>query len=127
VALRDEVKIVLNSICEGNGVEEDPDGDFCVDLYELPCWVRVLEKPDAVCVFGFLAFEVSRTTEVEQFLHDTNRTYVMFRTFWEDDGIVLHVDLMASPLVPSQFQTALEDFEKVAASIGPKAQEWSVS
>jgi hypothetical protein len=40
---------------------------------------------------------------------------------------MLRVDLMASPLVPSQLQTALEDFEKVAASIGPKAREWSAS
>jgi hypothetical protein len=127
VALRDDVRRVLNAIYEGKGVVEDPDGDFCVELGELPRWVRIVEKPDAVCVFGFLAFEVPRSTEVEQFLHDTNRSCVMFRTFWEDDGILLRVDLMASPLVPGQLQTALEDFERVAASIGPKAQEWSVS
>jgi hypothetical protein len=51
----------------------------------------------------------------------------LFKTFWENDDILLREDLMANPLVPSQLQTALEDFEKVAASIGPKAQEYSVS
>jgi hypothetical protein len=127
MALRDDVRRVLNAICEGKGVAEDPDGDFCVELGALPRWVRVMEKPDTICVFGFLAFEVPRSSALDEFLHDTNRSCLMFRTFWEAEGIMLRVDLMASPLVPSQLQAALEDFEKVAASIGPKAQEWSVS
>src|ERR1019366_9523748 len=69
MALRDDVRRVLNAICEGKGVAEDPDGDFCVELGALPRWVRVMEKPDTICVFGFLAFEVPRSSALDEFLH----------------------------------------------------------
>lgn len=125
MALRDEVRRVLDATCEGKGVSEDDDGDFCVVLAELPRWVRIMHDPDTVSVFGYLAFEVPRTAAVEQFIHDTNKEYVVFRTFWDNENITLRVDLMARPLVPSQLQAALEDFEKVAAELAPEAQVWS--
>ncbi|MCX5765614.1 MAG: YbjN domain-containing protein [Gemmatimonadetes bacterium] len=127
MTVHDEVLATLNALCEGAGVREDDDGDFRVVLGECTRWVRTIESPAAVYVFGSVATDVPRSAEVDEFLNDRNKSYVVFRALWEDEEIILRADLMAQPFVPGQLQVALEDFEQVAAELAPDACEWSRS
>ncbi len=125
--LRDEVIGTLNALCEGKGVTVDEDGDICVDVGDGLVWVRVLADPDTVSIFRPVACDVPRTSEVDEFLHDTSAQYVIFRAFWESECIVLRADLPACPFVPRQLQVALDAFDVVAADVEPAAQAWSRS
>ena len=127
MALRDDVLLALNALCEGTGVSEDADGDFRVVLDEDPLWVRVFTDTEAVCVFGSLAAEVPLSPDVREFLRTLCDSFVVFRLVWDDGHIILRADLAATPFVPAQLQRILEDFEKVAAEVAPQAQEWSRS
>jgi hypothetical protein len=125
MSLRDKVLATLNALCENAGVTEDENGDLRVVLGRAPCWVRVYDEPAAVSVFCSVAVDVPRSRDVDQFVNHRNRAYVLFRTFWENEEIVLRADLMGTPFVPLQLQIALENFEKVADELAPEASAWS--
>lgn len=125
MGLRDEVLALLNVLFERNGVAEDPDGDFEVDLGERTCWVRVYDKPAAITVFAPVAADVPRGQTVDDSLLEFNRTFILFRAFWEEEQVVLRADLIAAPLVAQQLQTVLDDFSSVAGQLAEESQAWS--
>jgi hypothetical protein len=123
--LRDEVREVLNTLCEGSGVTEDGDTDFQVHLHAEPIWVRVFESLGLVCVFRSVATDVPRSPSVDAFLADTCKELIVFRALWDEGDIILRADLAAAPFCPRQFQRVLDDFGNAAEELAPEAREWS--
>ncbi|MCX5765608.1 MAG: YbjN domain-containing protein [Gemmatimonadetes bacterium] len=125
MSLRSEVLQTLNAICEGAGVTARYDCDIEIAMGEATLFVRIFEEKNTLCIYQYIANNVTRTFEVDEFLHDVCRDYILYRAFWEADQIILRVDLLAKPFVPAHFQHALDTFAEYSAAVAPEAQGWS--
>jgi hypothetical protein len=121
MSLRSEVFDNLSELCEGTGVRES---DIEVSLGKMPIWVRVHESPAAVSFYREVIDETPASATLTELLHNYNLRSIVFRAFWEDDGVYIRADIPAEPLAVAQLQSVLEVFEAEAQALTEELDDW---
>jgi hypothetical protein len=124
VARREQLRSILDALCEGTGVREFNDEDFEVSLDEYPIFVRALDQPPAVMMYREVADKLPCSPAIARMLNEHNATHILFRGTWEDESIFIRADIPADPLVAEQLQLVLESFEKETELLAAKLEDW---